>query len=561
MSSAPSQSPTSAANDRRNDTRAIPSLERDLAAVQGSSVDLVVVGGGITGAGVARHAALSGLSVLLLEAADFGSGTSSRSTKLIHGGLRYLAMGDFALVREAALERKIVHEIAPHLAEPRWMVLPTRSRLDWLKYGAAVKLYEMLGAVDADDRYSTSDLAPQGLEPTIDWEAFPRARVYREYLTDDARLVLATLRSAARHGARCLNYARVASVEPAPLETGETGYRVGLEDQLGDVEPFTLSARAVVNAAGPWAESLLPTASGQSRLRLSKGVHIVLPRAKLPVQHLVMIGTDDGRMLFVISRGRYTYVGTTDTPYDEPPTTWPRVTAEDVAYLLKPLGLYFPDYPVTESDVAGSWAGLRPLVNEPGKAPKEMSRKDEIWQIEGFITIAGGKLTGFRRMAEEVMTAVGDYLDHDVAINTASEPLCGGDLARHGVSGTAALIERVSKQYQQPAVVATRLVRLYGADVFDVLGDAPVPVSASVFVEEINWAVRVESAQTLTDLVYRRLQAAWFQPDELRDALPRIADHMAELLGWAAAERDAMLSDAEARLATDLDFMEARADV
>ncbi|MEM1432676.1 MAG: glycerol-3-phosphate dehydrogenase/oxidase [Pseudomonadota bacterium] len=534
-----------------------PRIVRDLAAVAGRRFDLVVIGGGITGAGVARHAALAGLSVLLVEAADFGSGTSSRSTKLIHGGLRYLAMGDFGLVREAALERKIVHEIAPHLAERRWMILPTRSRLDWLKYGAAVKLYELLGDVASDDRYHRSNPEPRALEPTLDWERFPRARVYREYLTDDARLVLATLRSAVKHSATVLNYVRANGVRTL---TDAEGYEIELVDQLGVRAPFSVSCRAVVNAAGPWAESLLPERAGPSRLRLSKGVHIVLPRTKLPVEHLVMIGTDDGRLLFVIGRGRYTYIGTTDTPYDKPPQTWPEVTADDVAYLLKPLAEYFPAHPVTSADVVGSWAGLRPLVNEPGKAPKEMSRKDEIWQQDGFITIAGGKLTGFRRMAEEVMTAVGDWLDHDVAISTASEALCGGDLAVLGCANTDALVDRVARHYQQPQVVATRLVRLYGAEVFAVLGDHPEPVSASLFASEVDWAVRMEGAQTLTDLVYRRLQAAWFQPDELREALPRIADRMADRLGWSTATRDANLAAAEARLAEDLDFIEPRAD-
>ena len=534
-----------------------PALSRQPSVLAGQRFDLLVVGGGITGAGVARHAALAGLSTLVVEAADFGSGTSSRSTKLIHGGLRYLAMGDFALVREAALERKIVHELAPHLAEPRWMVLPTRSRLDWLKFGAAVKLYEMLGAVAGEDRYQHRALKPAELEPSIDWVRFPRARVYREYLTDDARLVLATLRSAVAHGAQAVNYLRASRIEPLGEEAG---YRVELTDELTSQPPIAVTARAVVNAAGPWAESLLPPRAGPSRLRLSKGVHIVLPRNRLPVQNLVMIGTADGRLLFVIGRGRYTYVGTTDTPYDKPPTTWPEVTAEDVEYLLRPLGEYFPAHPVNADDVVGSWAGLRPLVNEPGKAPKEMSRKDELWQDDGFITIAGGKLTGFRRMAEEVMTAVGDWLDHDVAINTAGEPLCGGDLSAVGVDSTQALIAEVSRRYQQPEVVATRLVRLYGSEVYTVLGDSPEPLSASLFANEVDWAVRYEGAQTLTDLIYRRLQAAWFQPDELCDALPRIAEHMARALGWDQDRKAKMLADAEQRLATDLDFMEARAD-
>lgn len=531
-------------------------LQRDSAALTQQVFDVLVLGGGITGAGIARHAAQAGLRTALVEAADLGSGTSSRSTKLIHGGLRYLAMGDIALVREAALERKTVHRIAPHLAEPRWMVLPSASRIEWLKYKIGVGVYEFLGGVAPSDRYASSarsgsSLDPKALEPALNWLAFPYASIYREYLTDDARLVLATLRSAVALGANVCSYVRADAVSADPDDP--TLHRVQLTDTLSGTSLYA-RARTVINATGPWAESLLPHSDAAARLRLSKGVHIVLRNDALPVQNLVMIGAPDGRLMFVIGRGRYTYVGTTDTPYDKPAQTWPSVTSADVDYLLAPLGTYFPQHPVGRDDVIASWAGLRPLVNEPGKAPKEMSRKDEIWQDGGFITIAGGKLTGFRKMAEDVMERVGEHLQADVRLSGKAQVLCGGDLQRVGVDSVRSLVAAVAKRYQQPESVATRLARLYGSEVFDVLGSAPTPLSASLFAEEVTWGVAIEGAITLEDMVYRRLRAAWFAATELEEALPAIAEHMAAALGWSDAEQSEQLQLCRARLREDLTF-------
>ncbi|MEM1229741.1 MAG: glycerol-3-phosphate dehydrogenase/oxidase [Pseudomonadota bacterium] len=527
-----------------------PSLARDWNRVRAASdaqpFDLVVVGGGITGAGIAHFAATIGLRTALIEADDFGSGTSSRSTKLIHGGLRYLAMGEVSLVREAALERKTLHQIAPHLAEPRWMILPAATRIDYLKYRAGVTLYQMLGQVASQDRFAgTRQMEPAQLEPDFDWSRYPHACIYREYLTDDARLVLATLRSAVAAGARVLSHARAAEIR-------ESG--VVVHDSEGQQEPFELRARCIVNATGPWAETLLEAPAEQPRLRLSKGVHIVLSQDRLPVRNLVMIEADDGRLMFVIGRGRYTYVGTTDTRYDGPPTTWPRVDQADVDYLLAPLRRYFPQHPVSREDVVAAWAGLRPLINEPGKAPKEMSRKDEIWQRGNFITIAGGKLTGHRHMAGDVIARIGATLKRAVPEELPVVPLRGGDLASVGADTVDALVSQVGKRYQQPDVVARRLVRIYGSEVFDVLGSTPQPLSASLFREEIDWGVHAEGARTLEDLVYRRLRAAWFAPAELIDALPEMAAHMAQLMGWDDARRDAQIAATRARLEDDLSF-------
>ncbi len=527
-------------------------LGRDLATIENQTFDLAVIGGGITGAGVARHAALAGLSTLVVEASDFASGTSSRSTKLIHGGLRYLAMGDFALVREGALERKSLKQMAPHLTQPQWMVVPAHSRMAMAKLRVGISLYETLGAVERDDRHQNwgaQDIASR--EPLLNQSRFPYACSYREYLTDDARLVLATLRGAAAKGAVALNHVRLMG-----FSADDSGIDLELADMLGG-QRLNARASVVVNAAGPWVESVLGmnhSAGGSSksrpRLHLSKGVHIALPREKLPLNNMVMMTTGDGRPVFAIPRGQVVYVGTTDTTYRGDPGYWPEVTAEDVNYLLKPVNDHFRDVGMGSSDVVGSWAGLRPLILEEGKAPKEMSRRDEIWQSpDRFISIAGGKLTGYRKMAEQVLARVGKVLKKDVTLEDPLATLPGGDL-----KDVNALVAETAARYAQSERVALRLVRLYGSEASTVLGEAPQQIAGGVFAEEVRWAVQEESAQTLEDVVYRRLRVPWFRPGESQNVALAAADIMSAMLGWDGQRTDMELRTVRDRLQEDLRF-------
>jgi glycerol-3-phosphate dehydrogenase len=533
------------------------SLGRDLATIENQTFDVAVIGGGITGAGVARHAALAGLSTLLVEAADFASGTSSRSTKLIHGGLRYLAMGDFGLVREGALERKSLKRMAPHLTQPQWMVVPAHSRLAMAKLQLGISVYERLGAVDKVDRHQNWGAAEiAAREPLLDQSRFPFACSYREYLTDDARLVVATLRAAAAKGAIPLNHIRLTG-----FEADDAGVTLSLADMLGGGR-YQARASVVVNAAGPWVESVIgmsggagssKTAAGKPKLHLSKGVHIALPRERLPLNNMVMMTTRDARPVFAIPRGQVVYVGTTDTSYEGGPGYWPSVTAEDVAYLLAPVNEHFRDVNVAPSDVVGSWAGLRPLVREEGKAPKEMSRRDEIWQQpERFLSIAGGKLTGYRKMAEQVLDRVGRVLKRNVLLDDPLAVLPGGDIA-----DVTAAVGEVGEKYGQSERVALRLVRLYGSEVGKVLGDAPVQIAGGVFAEEVRWAVEVESARTLEDVVYRRLRVPWFRPGESQNVALAAVDIMGRMLDWDGPRMDSELRIVRDRLREDLTFPSA----
>ncbi|MFW6094381.1 MAG: glycerol-3-phosphate dehydrogenase/oxidase [Pseudomonadota bacterium] len=519
---------------------ATPRLGGSLRDLADETSDVLIIGGGITGAGVARHAAQAGLRTALVEADDFAAGTSSRSTKLIHGGLRYLAMGDFALVRESARERKSVRRMAPHLTEPRWMLVPAASWWRHVELRVGIGLYERLGAVAREERHR--NWGPDELdagEPLLARDRYRRACVYREYVTDDARLVLATLRAAARGGARLLNYVRARAVEHS-----DGACRVLVADTATG-EQRELRARAVVNAAGPWAESLLaPTPT--PRLHLSKGVHVVFRHARLPLAHPVMVTAADGRPVFVIPRGAVTYAGTTDTTYGAPPQHWPGVTPEDVQYLLDAVNRNFRVAPLAAADVVATWSGLRPLIAQAGKAPKEMSRRDEIWRHGAVVSVAGGKLTGFRRMAEQTMTAVAEVLQRELSVTDPLEPLPGGDL-----EDPAALVASVAGRYGLEQTVAERLVRAYGSEVPAVLGETPRRLSASVFDEEVVWAVEVEAARRLDDLIYRRLGAAWYLPDE-RDALVSVAAaRMAELLSWPPATLEAELARTRRRLAAE----------
>jgi len=529
---------------------------RDLDRLERERFDLVVVGGGIAGAGVAREAARRGLAVALLEADDFAAGTSGRSSKLIHGGLRYLALGDVALVRTTALERKEVHRIAPHLAEPRWMLVPARTRAGLLKFQVGLSTYEALGAVEQPDRHRTwtrEDLARE--EPALDRERYAYACAYREYLTDDARLVLANLRAAAADGAVALAHAPVEGFVAA----GEGGRASGVAARcaLSD-RPLRVRARAIVNAAGPWVDDVatLEAPGRGPRLHLSKGVHVAVPAARLPVNHLTVLQAEDRRSIFAIRRGGVVYLGTTDTSYAGASRRWPEIAPEDAAYLLAPASRDFAVPPLSPADVVSAWAGLRPLVAEPGKPAREMSRKDEVWIGRlGVVTLAGGKLTGYRPMARATLAQAAELAGLRLAETGEEPPLPGGDFAGD-LDGLAAALRRAAPAVAEEA--AARLVRLYGAEARDVvaLGAEPLVPGAPVLAGEIDFAVTREGALRLEDVHYRRTRAALYEPAARAAGLEPAARRMAALLDWSDPRVAEELAGTRARLARDLEFRE-----
>ena len=406
-----------------------------LAALPATELDLLVIGGGITGAGIARDAALRGLSVALVEAVDFAAGTSSRSSKLIHGGVRYLQQGDVGLVREAASERARIRRIAPHLADTLLMVMPTYGRGMHMKLGAGLWTFEKLASVDADERHAMWDRAEAlAEEPCLAPDGLHGAAAFFEYLTDDARLVFETVAGAAAAGALCANHAEVTAVDRG---------RITVRDTAGD-RTLETRARVVVNAAGPWVEEIWRRAGtrGSRGLQLTKGIHLVVDHARLPVRHAVVMQARDQRSVFAVPRDGITYLGTTDTLFDSP-VLYPGIRADDVEYLLDAANRTFAGAPLARGDVLASWAGLRPLLREEGKSPSEISRKDEIATdpASGLISIAGGKLTTYRRMAERVVDLVFARLGPQVAAVPDGRGSAAGrraDDARRGSRGATA---------------------------------------------------------------------------------------------------------------------------
>ncbi len=493
-------------------------------ALEQQPYDVVVIGGGITGAGLARSAAARGLSVALLEAQDLASGTSSRSSKMIHGGLRYLAQGDVSLVREAATERQILRRIAPHLTRFAPFLLPTRSAAGMAKFRAAMWAFEKLGKIPADERHevwSTEDCASR--EPLTATKDNNGAVLYYEFLTDDTRLTLANARSAAAEGADILTYAPVTKIEV------EGGRAIGVHCTsalAGETLGAFVRARVIVNAAGPWVDAVraLETPDEKARLSLTKGVHLVIPHSRLPLSRTILLSATDRRPVFAVPRGDVTFLGTTDTFY---PTLkyWPEITSEDVDYLLDSVSRCLDVEALGSDDVVSSWTGLRPLVSQPGRRPSEISRRDEVWTGPGgVLSVAGGKLTAYRRMVERITDTIIERLGRPATPAVSQDrPLIGGDLAAAPIDEAA----RSGKQQRD------RLADLYGSEAAQVRDDG------GDLLAEVRHAVRCEGALRLEDYWLRRGMRAFFDLDAGISTLEPASREMAHLLGWNAETRAA----------------------
>ena len=403
-----------------SDSLNTPPTRSDTFARLTHPVDLLVIGGGIVGAGVARDAAMRGLSTALVDRADFASGTSSRSSRLLHGGLRYLAQGRLRLVREAGTEKMVLQRIAPHLTRPMPFVFPTYRGTEWKlwKLRIGVKLYDWLSA--GRNFAPSNSMRPREVEtllPGLSGEGLTGAVRYFDAVTNDARLVIDTLRSAAGHGASVVNYA---SFDTARRQAGSWTCR--LTDRLTGAT-FEVAARAIVNAAGAWADRF---PQSRVRLRLTKGVHLVVSRARLPVPECAVM-TDGPRILFAIPWGDRTLLGTTDTDYTGDPDAVACDPA-DAQYILNIANRFFPSAMLKPGDVTSTWAGLRPLVADLSGRPSDVSRAHQIHMTEpGWIDVTGGKLTTYRLMAEQTVDQVAACLGARVSpCTTAAEPLLPG---------------------------------------------------------------------------------------------------------------------------------------
>ena len=400
-------------------------------SVKGQEYDLLVIGGGITGAGIALDAASRGLKTVLVEKNDFASGTSSKSTKLIHGGLRYLKQFEIALVREVGRERATVHRLIPNLVTAEKMLLPLIKDGNFGKLMTSIGLmvYDVLAGVEkADQRKMLTIEKTLDKEPLLSPDNIEGGGIYAEYRTDDARLTIEIIKTAVKHGAHCLNYVQA---DDFIYEEGRVA-GIRATDFILD-EELEIKAKSTISAAGPWVDELRTKNQSMSNkhLHLTKGVHIVIPHERFPVKQALYFDFPDKRMVFAIPRGKITYIGTTDTDYSGDKEDI-RTNLEDVEYLVNGTNHAFPNLKLEVKDVESSWAGVRPLIHEEGKSASEISRKDEIFESEtGLLSIAGGKLTGYRKMSEKVLDRLFKRLNKEdgteiVKCKTAHIDLDGG---------------------------------------------------------------------------------------------------------------------------------------
>jgi glycerol-3-phosphate dehydrogenase len=525
-----------------------------LDALAHAPFDVLVVGGGITGAGVARDAAMRGLRTALVEQDDFASGTSSRSSRLVHGGLRYLEHGQLGLVFESSRERRTLRRIAPHLVRPLSFVWPVYSgaRIPAWKLAAGLTAYDALSFFRNAGRHERLS-ARDGMarEPHVRREELVGGARYWDAATDDARLTLATVRAAIDAGAVVVNHARVVAL--AVSEGRVTGARVA--DRIGGGEA-SVDARVVVNATGPWSDALERLADGHAAptVRGSKGVHVSVSRDRIGNESaLTLLAPQDGRVMFVLPAGDFAIVGTTDT-YERASPEQVRPSRADVDYLLTAANFFFPDARLTRDDVVAAWAGLRPLVAseqrhaDPGAATREHLVRES---VHGMVSVTGGKLTTYRVMARDTVDAVERSLGRTPRrARTASSPLPGAvaDVVREVGAATS---------LTQNAAVAERLVHAHGSAWRDVWALAAadgalasrVDESRPYLVAELLHAVQHELALTLGDLLVRRIPIAFETRDHGRAAAARVAPLVARWLGWDAERMRAEIAGYEAEVA------------
>ncbi|HZI40628.1 MAG TPA: glycerol-3-phosphate dehydrogenase [Gemmatimonadaceae bacterium] len=500
--------------------------------------DLLVVGGGITGCGIARDAVLRGLRVALVEKDDFASGTSSRSSRLVHGGLRYLEHGFLHLVFEASSERRRLLRLAPHLVRPLEFLWPVYAgaRVPQWKLNAGLTLYDALALfrnVGTHRRLSVRQIAAH--EPELRREGLLGGARYFDAATDDARLTLANAVGALDAGAVVLNHARVVEL----LLANDARRGASVHDEIGSTK-IDVRAKVIVNATGPWSNELQrlgDDSTERAKVRGSKGVHIAVARGRIGNHGaLTLLAPNDGRVMFILPSGRLTIIGTTDTFTDAHPDDV-RASEGDVSYLLDAANAFFPAAHLTADDVVSAWAGIRPLIatGAENANPTNASREHAISQSgNGVVSITGGKLTTYRIMAAEVVDTVAEQLGTRVTRRppTLDAPLPGGDLAY--IDEAIAAAERATADSE----LANHLVRSYGSRWSAVVDEIAEPnggerlAGLPYTIGEMRYAVKHEMAYTIADLLLRRTHLAFETRDHGTQSADRVARGVADLLGW-----------------------------
>ena len=506
--------------------------DQNLARMRSRAFDLLVIGGGIVGAGIARDAAMRGLSTALVERSDFASGTSGKTSRLVHGGLRYLKNFKVGLVRQAVRERDLLLEQAQALVTPLAFTIPAYEGRGMgkgtLRFGLWV--YDLLSRAKVLPRRKwLSPAQVREREPGLGDAALEGGGLYHDALTNDARLVLAVVRAAADAGATVANYAEVTRLVKSD------GHILGasVRDRMAQ-EDLEVHAAIVVNATGVWLDRLRAPAEAATTLRPTKGIHVFLPRGKVGNREAVVLSAKrDGRMLFVLPWGPFTLVGTTDTDFrGDPDHVVP--DADDVAYLLESVNEAFPEAHVGIADVVSAYAGLRPLIQGAAIAEEsDISREHEIFEdLDGLLSVAGGKLTTHRAMAQEVVDRVCRRLGRSAECATFSAHL-------GPTGGVQEELRSLGIEESNAAFLASRHsvedVRPWLGEPF--AKDRIAPDLPYLWVE-VDIAVESEMAQTLEDVMVRRLGLFYESQDQGLSLAAAVAERMGAHLGWDAARKE-----------------------
>lgn len=606
-------------------TFSLDSRQQTIQNLKNEQLDLLIIGGGITGAGVAIQSAASGIKTGLIEMQDFAEGTSSRSTKLVHGGIRYLKTFDVGVVADTVSERAVVQGIAPHIPRPTPMLLPIydepEATYDMFSVKIAMDLYDKLAGVTGTQyaNYTIDRKEVLQREPGLKSDRLMGAGVYLDFVNNDARLVIENIKEADELGALVASHVKAVGM------TYDANGRVnGLKahDELTD-ETFDIHAKLVINTAGPWVDkvnALNTEVKAQETLRPTKGIHLVVDSSRLSVPQPTYFdsGLHDGRMIFVVPREGKTYFGTTDTDYTGD-YKHPRVEQTDVDYLLKAINNRYPSVDIALNDIEASWAGLRPLISNNGSSdyngggansgkvseesfnhliktvddyenktaaradvekaisqlrtahaeetvnPSQVSRGSSLKVAEnGLMTLSGGKITDYRKMAAGALEMIRDILKKDFnetvrEIDSKKLQVSGGHFDPNNVEDTLKFYAKVAMSKGISEDDATDLANRFGSNVSRVVSYADQGTAEGLNLKEtisLRYSVNEEMTLTPVDYLLRRTNFVLFHNDQLAAIKQPVINEMARLLNWDAAEKERQTAQLDAAIAeAQLDYL------
>ncbi len=520
-----------------------------------TSYDIVIIGGGITGAGIARDAVLRGLRVALFEKDDFASGTSSKSSKLIHGGLRYLEQAEIGLVFESVSERRVQMHMAPHLVRPMSFLLPVFDDgpvgLELMNVG--LWIYDTLALFRSPKLHDTIRGAEKvaKIAPHIRTDGIQGAIEYHDCFTDDSRLVLENIIAAQEAGARCESYTEVIEIQREDNRVSAVRVRNTLD---GSEE--VVNTMCIIMATGPWSDKAIGqigVGMNTPLLSLTKGVHLVLPHERLPLKRaMTVMSPVDGRVMFAIPWRERMIIGTTDTYFDGNPDEV-HADKDDIDYLCKSANLLFPHANLSADDVIATWAGLRPLIHEEAESASEVSREHQVYvNDDGVLLIAGGKLTTYRIMAKDTVKAAiawirdtkDDYFDDRELVRprTKKRPLPGGEGFR---KPSPAAVKKLGKKLAKSSGLSPKLTEhwafTYGSRAHKLVKLATLdakllePLQDDLIYTwaEVEYAIGNENVKTVDDVLSRRVPLLLIGREQGLDVAPQVADRMATAFGWS----------------------------